>query len=117
MTIFVDEKLSVAPNPTSLPKRMAFTQTLHSSLDQEPIIVAYSLEPQHNVWFEDADGNQQKRILRQETIGKAPQVTVDRMMMVFGPGQGGLLTVEVSQVIRDSDGNVIPSVVVVQLAS
>lgn len=117
MTVFVDQPLSASPNPTSLPKRMEFTHTLHSDLDEEPIIVAYSLDPAHNVWFEDTAGNQQKRILRQETVGKAPQVCVDRIPMVFGPGQGGLLTVEVSQVVRDADGNVLPSVVVVQLQS
>lgn len=117
MTVFVDAKLSASPNPTSLPKRMAFTQTLHSDLDAEPIIVAYSLDPAHNVWFQDTAGNQQKRILRQETIGKAPHVCVDRVPMVLGPGQGGLLTVEVSQVVRDAEGNVLPSVVVLQLKS
>ncbi len=117
MTVFVDEKLSASPNPTSLPKRMEFTQTLHSNLDDEPIIVAYSLDPANNIWFQDGDGNPQKRILRQESIGKAPHVCIDRIPMVFGPGQGGLLTVEVSQVIRDSDGNVLPSLVVVQLQS
>ncbi len=117
MTVFIDEQLSASPNPTSLPKRMEFTQTLRSNLDEEPIIVAYSLGPDHNVWFQDGDGEQQKRILRQESIGKTPHVCIDRIPMVFGPGQGGLLTVEVSQVIRDSDGNVLPSVVVVQLES
>ena len=117
MTVFVDEPLSASPNPTSLPRRMEFTHTLHSDLDEEPIIVAYSLDPAHDVWFEDGEGNRQKRILRPETIGKAPQVCVDRITMVLGPGQGGLLTVEVSQVVRDSEGNVLPGVVVVQLES
>ena len=115
--VTIDVKLSASPNPTSLPKRMEFTQTLHSDLEAEPIIVGYSLDPAHNVWFEDSAGNPQKRILRQETIGQAPHVCVDRIPMVFGPGQGGLLTVEVSQVLRDADGNVLPSVVVVQLQS
>ena len=115
--VTIDVKLSASPNPTSLPKRVELTHTVHSDLDAEPIIVAYSLEPQHNVWFQDAAGNPQKRILRSETIGKSPQVCVDRLPMAFGPGQGGLLTVEVSQVIRDSDGNVMPAVVVLQLQS
>ena len=117
MTVFVDKKLSASPNPTSLPKRIEFTQTLRSNLDEEPIIVAYSLGADHNVWFQDSDGKQLKRILRQETIGKTPHVCVDRIQMVLGPGRGGLLTVEVSQVIRDADGNVLPGVVVVQLES
>ena len=115
MAIFVDEELSASPNPTSLPKRVEFQQTLHSSLDEEAIVCAYSLAQAHNVWFEDADGNLQKRLTREDTIGPAPQQTVDRLPMTFGPGQGGLLTVEVTQAIRDSEGNVIPGLVVVQL--
>ena len=33
MTVFVDEPLSASPNPTSLPRRMEFTHTLHSDLE------------------------------------------------------------------------------------
>jgi hypothetical protein len=115
MAIFVDLDLTASPNPTTLPKRIEFTQTLHSSLDSEPITVQYSLAPAHSIWFEDSDGNRTKQVVREDTIGKAPQVTIDRINMNFGPGIGGLLTVEVSQAIRDSEGNVIPGLCVLQL--
>ncbi len=115
MAIFVDEDLTASPNPTTLPKRVEFQHTVHSSLPSEPILVGYSLAEGHNIWFEDNDGNLTKRVTRNETVGKAPQVCVDRITMTTGAGMGGLLTVEVSQAIRDSEGNVIPGLVVVQL--
>ncbi|HEV8241589.1 MAG TPA: hypothetical protein VGS57_19660 [Thermoanaerobaculia bacterium] len=115
MAIFVDKDLEASPNPTSLPKRVEFTQTLRSSLASEAIVVQYSLSPAHNVWFQDNDNNLTKQVVREDTIGTAPEVTTDRITMATGPGMGGLLTVEVSQAIRDSEGNVIPGLVVVQL--
>ena len=115
MAIFVDDDLTASPNPTTLPKRVEFQHTLHSSLPSEPILVAYSLAEAHNIWFEDGDGNPTKRVVREETVTQAPQVCVDRIPMTTGPGKGGLLTVEVEQSIRDSEGNVIPGLVVIQL--
>jgi hypothetical protein len=115
MAVFVDQDLSASPNPTSLPKRVEFQQTLRSSLASEGIAVQYSLAPAHNVWFEDGDGKPTKQVVREETIGSLPQVCVDRITMTTGPGKGGLMTVEVSQAIRDSEGNVIPGLVVIQL--
>jgi len=117
MAIFVDQDLTASPNPTTLPKRVEFVQTLRSSLASEAIAVQYSLSAAHNVWFEGPDGNLTKQVVREDTIGKAPQVTTDRITMTTGPGMGGMLTVEVSQAIRDSEGNVIPSLVVVQIES
>ncbi|HET9765999.1 MAG TPA: hypothetical protein VFS60_04075 [Thermoanaerobaculia bacterium] len=115
MAIFVDEDLTASPNPTTLPKRVEFQQTLHSSLASEAILCAYSLAEAHNIWFQDQDGSLHKRTIREDTIGKLPQVTTDRITMTTGPGAGGLLTVEVELAIRDSEGNVIPGLVVVQL--
>jgi hypothetical protein len=118
MPISVDKDLSAAPNPTTLPKRVEFRQTLHSTLASEDISVAYSLDPGHNVWFEDSDDKLQKVIVRQETVGMAPQVCVDRLAMALGPGNvGPPLTVEVNQAIRDSQGNVTPSLCVIRIQS
>ena len=117
MAIFVDQDLTASPNPTTLPKRVEFQQTLHSSLDSEEILCAYSMAEAHNIWFQDTDGSLHKRVIREDTIGKVPQVTTDRITMTTGPGVGGMLTVEVSQSIRDSEGNVIPGLVVVQIQS
>ena len=77
--------------------------------------LAYSMAEAHNIWFQDSDGSLHKRVIREDTIGKAPQVTTDRITMTTGPGTGGLLTVEVELAIRDSQGNVTPGLVVVQL--
>ena len=115
MAIFVDQDLAASPNPTTLPKRIEFTQTLHSSLDSEAITCQYSLAAAHNIWFDDGNGNLSKQVVRQDTIGSAPQATVDRITMTTGPGMAGLLTVEVAQSLRDSEGNVTPGLVIVQI--
>jgi hypothetical protein len=115
MAIFVDKDLEASPNPTTLPKRVEFQQTLRSSLASEAIAVQYSLASAHNIWFEDGDGKPTKQVVREDTVGSLPQVCVDRITMTTGPGKGGLMTVEVEQAIRDSEGNVIPGLCVVQL--
>ncbi len=115
MPIFVDVELTATPNPTSLPKRIELQQTLHSTLAAEAITVAYTMAAAHNIWFKDGSGGLVKQILRTDTIGKAPQVCIDRLTMVTGPGSGPLLTVEVTQAIRDSQGNVTPGLCVVQI--
>lgn len=117
MAIEIIVNLAASPNPAKLPKRVEFTQTLQSTLAAEDVLVRYSLDAAHNVWFEDANDKLTKKLTRRETVGSAPQVCVDRLPMTTGPGTGGLLTVEVQQAIRDSEGNVVPDLVVLQLAS
>jgi hypothetical protein len=117
MAITIVENLTATPNPTTIPKRVEFRQTLRSTLPAETITLIYSLEPDHDIWFEDAEGTRVKQLSREETVGKEPQVCVDRLKMVTGPGEGPQLTVEVAQAIRDSQGQVIPDLSVVQIAS
>lgn len=117
MAIFVDQDLAASPNPTTLPKRIEFTQTLHSSLASEAITCQYSLAAAHNIWFQDNDGNLMKTVVREDTVGSSPQVTIDRITLTTGPGMSGLLTVEVAQSLRDSQGNVTPGLVIVQIQS
>ena len=116
MPIVVDVDLTAAPNPTTLPKRVELRYTVHSTLASETLSVSYRLDEGHNVWFEDSDEQPTKRVVREEQVGLAPQVCVDRITMLVGPGgMGPPLTVEVTQAIRDSQGNVTPGLVVVQI--
>ena len=117
MAIFVDQDLTASPNPTTLPKRVEFQQTLRSSRPSEPVRVTYTLAQEHNVGFEDTDGQLQKQIVREETIGSAPQICIDRITMANGPGAGPMVAVEVSQAIIDANNNVIPGLVIVQIES
>ena len=116
MPITVDKPLSAAPNPTTLPKRVEFRYTVHSTQASETIDVGYSLDPGHNVFFEDANEQPTKQVVRQEEVGFASQVCVDRITLVVPEGgQGPPLTVEVTQAIRDSQGNVTPGLVVLRI--
>lgn len=115
MAIQIVANLSATPNPTPLPKRVEFTQTLASNHPPEAIRVVYSLAPAHDVWFEDSDGQIKKEIDREETVATSQQVCVDRLTLVRGAGAGPMLTVEVSQVIVDAQGESITDLVVLQL--
>lgn len=117
MAITIVNNLAASPNPTALPKRVELQQTLQSTLAAEPITVFYSLEAGHQIWFEDGEGQRTKQIQREETVGTSPKVCVDRLQLVYGPGSGPLLTVEIEQAIQDSQGNVIPDLVVLQITA
>jgi hypothetical protein len=117
MAITIVSNLTASPNPTVLPKRVEFQQTLQSTLAAEPIKVFYSLAADHQIWFEDGENQRTKQIEREETVGQSPKVCIDRLPLVYGPGTGPLLTVEIEQAIQDSQGNVIPDLVVLQITA
>lgn len=115
MAIQIRSNLQVSPNPTSLPKRLEFTQTLIGNRDDEAITVSYDLDPAHDVWFEDSSGNPVKSVQRSETVSQVAKVCVDRIVMRRGPGQGPLALVQVNQTITDSSGLTLGDVAVVEL--
>jgi hypothetical protein len=117
MAIIIVNNLTASPNPTTLPKRVELQQTLQSNLASEPVTVVYSLAPGHQIWFQDSNNQLTKQVQRQETVGQAPKVCIDRINLVLGPGTGPLLTVEVEQTVQDSQGTVVPDLVVLQIAT
>jgi hypothetical protein len=117
MAIQIRVPLQASPNPTTLPKRVEFTQTLRSNRDGEPITLTYSLDPAHNVWFQDANGNPTKSVQRDETVSRADQVCVDRIVMQLGPGNGPMAMAQVNQTITDSSGITIGDLVIVRIGT
>jgi hypothetical protein len=115
MAIQIRQHLTASPNPTPLPRRVEFRQTLRSNRPSEAITVVYSLDPVHNVWFQDAAGAATKTITRQETVGQTDQVCIDRIGMQEGPGQGPQDLVQVNQTITGSSGISIPDTCVVEI--
>jgi hypothetical protein len=104
MAIQIQQNLTATPNPTTLPKRLTFQQTLVSDRDSEPIAVVYSLDPAHDVWFEDASGHRTKTIHRADTASQTPKVYRDQITLQRGPGQGPMALVQVDQTVTDSTG-------------
>jgi len=115
MAIQILQNLTATPNPTTLPKRITFQQTLVSDQAAEPIKVVYSLAPAHDVWFEDASGQRTKAIHRADTISQAPKVCRDQITLLRGPGQGPMAMVQVNQTVTDSEGVPLPDVCTLQL--
>jgi len=117
MAIQIQQNLKATPNPTTLPKRLTFQQTLVSDQAAEPIRVVYTLAAAHDVWFEDAHGQRTKTIQREDTIPNTPKVCRDQITLLRGPGQGPMALVQVNQTVTDSEGVPISDVCTVQLSS
>jgi hypothetical protein len=116
MAIQIQKNLQASPNPSALPKRITFAQTLVSDQDAEPITVVYTLAQAHDVWFQDAHGQRAKRIERADTVSQVPKVYRDEITLVRGPGQGPMALVEIDQTVTDSEGVPIPDSCTLQLS-
>ncbi|HEV7669765.1 MAG TPA: hypothetical protein VGS22_14680 [Thermoanaerobaculia bacterium] len=117
MAILIRKNLTASPNPTTLPKRIELSQTLRSTLPEEPITVVYQLAPGHQIWFKDGDNPPAKSFSRPETVGTTDQICRDRVELVIGPGTGPIELVQIDQTITDSFGIPQPDLVLVQIQS
>jgi hypothetical protein len=108
MAIQIRSHLTASPNPTSLPRRIDFHQTLRSNMDGEEITVEYQMDPGHGVWFKDGDGNATKTIQRPLQVTQTDLPELRRITLQKGPGTGPMASVEIDQTITDSSGIKIP---------
>jgi hypothetical protein len=108
MAIQIRAHLTASPNPTSLPRRIDFRQTLRSNMDGEEVVVVYQMDPGHEVWFRDGNGNATKTIQRTLQVSQADQPELTRITLQKGPGTGPMASVEIDQTITDSSGIKIP---------
>jgi hypothetical protein len=108
MAIQIRSHLTASPNPTSLPRRIDFHQTLRSNMDGEEITVEYQMDPGHGVWFKDGDGNATKTIQRTLQVSQADQPVLTRITLQKGKGTWPMESVEIDQTITDSSGIKIP---------
>src|SRR4029077_10740841 len=115
MAIQIRAHLTATPNPTTLPRRIDFRQTLRSNLPSEEIVVVYQLDPDHDVWFQD-NGQLTKSVQRNLTVTQADGVFLARIELQRGPGTGPLTMVEIDQTLTDSSGIRIPDSVVIRFS-
>jgi hypothetical protein len=115
MAIQIRAHLTATPNPTTLPRRIDFRQTLRSNLASEEIAVVYQLDPDHDVWFQD-NGTLTKSVQRNLTVTQADGMVLARIALQRGPGKGPLTMVEVDQTLTDSSGIRIPDSVVIRFS-
>jgi hypothetical protein len=108
MAIQIRAHLTASPNPTTLPRRIDFRQTLRSNIDGEQVVLTFTLDPDHEVWFRDANARLTKTIERTLPVSQVDQAVLTRIMLVKGPGTGPMTLVEVDQAITDSSGTKIP---------
>ena len=108
MAIQIRSHLTASPNPTSLPRRIDFRQTLRSNMDGEEVVVVYQMDPAHDVWFRDGDGNPTKTIQRTLQVSQADQPVLTRIPLQRGPGTGPMVSIQIDQTITDSAGIKIP---------
>ncbi len=115
MAIQIRAHLTATPNPTTLPRRIDFHQTLRSNLPSEEIVAVYQLDPDHDIWFQDGSGKPTKSVQRNLTVTQADGVFLARIVLQRGPGTGPLTMVEIDQTLTDSSGIKIPDSVVVRI--
>ncbi len=108
MAIQIRAHLTAAPNPASLPHRIDFRQTLRSNIDGETVVLLYQMDPDHDVWFKDSDGQPAKSIQRTVQVSRADQPVLTRITLQKGPGTGPMASVEIDETITDSAGIAIP---------
>lgn len=108
MAIQIRAHLTASPNPASLPHRIDFRQTLRSNLNGETVVLLYQLDPGHDVWFRDGDGQPAKSVQRTVQVSRADQQVLTRITLQQGPGTGPMASVEIDQTITDSAGIAIP---------
>ena len=84
MAIQIRAHLTASPNPTTLPRRIDFRQTLRSNLNGgENAVVVYQMNPGHDIWFKDSDDNLTKTI--QRTLQECVIPTADMNSWGFYP--------------------------------
>jgi hypothetical protein len=118
MAIQIRVPLTASPNPTSLPRRIDFHQTLRGNIDGETVLAVYELDPDHDIWFQDANGKPTKTVQRSLEVSQAQadQVFLIRIVMQRGPGTGPLAMVEIDQTLTDSSGIKTPDSFVLNLS-
>ncbi|MFY9823061.1 MAG: hypothetical protein WAM82_16890 [Thermoanaerobaculia bacterium] len=117
MAIQIRSHLTAAPNPTSLPHRIDFRQTLRSNIAGEQIAMEYQMDPDHGVWFKDGNGNATKTIQRTLQVSQTDQPVLTRITLQRGPGTWPMMSVEIDQTITDSTGNKIPDSCVLSIGN
>jgi hypothetical protein len=116
MAIVIVQNLEASPNPTRLPKRVEFRQTLRSTRREgEAIELVYTLAAQIPIYFVDSDGTQVKQISRDENVGPTDQVCVDRITLAQVPGSTAMASVQIDQAIQDAAGLVLTDSCVLSL--
>ena len=108
MAIQIRSHLTATPNPTSLPRRIDFHQTLRSNMSNEQVVLTFQMDPGHNVWFRDGDGKPAKTVQRTVQVSQADQPELIRITLQTGPGDGPMASVEIDQTVTDSAGIKIP---------
>jgi len=104
MAIEITVQLAASPNPTTLPRRVRFMQTLRSDLASERVVMRYVVDGEATgIRFVDADGQPVTTIDRVETVASTPTALEDRIKMVGSPA-GSFEDVQITQLITDSDG-------------
>jgi len=116
MAIQIRVPLTATPNPTTLPRRIDFHQTLRSNIDGETVLAVYELDPDNDIWFQDANGKPTKTVQRTLEVPRTDQVFLTRIMMQRGPGTGPLTMVEIDQTLTDSSGIKLPDSFVLDLS-
>lgn len=99
MAIRIVQNLNAQQEEVRLPIRVHLTQTLASNRDSEQVQIVYTLNDDHDVWFDGPT----KTVTRAETIGRAETPIEHRLKLVHAAGDD-VERATIRQTITDSQG-------------
>jgi hypothetical protein len=99
MAIRIVQNLNAQQEEVRLPIRVHLLQVLASNRDSEQVQIVYSLNDDHDVWFDGPT----KTETRTETIGNAETPIEHRLKLVHAAGDA-VERATIRQVITDSQG-------------
>ena len=105
---------SPASMPFDLPRRIELAQEIQSDQPSERVRVTYRLDPDHDLWFREAEGLV-KSADRTEQASAVPTTFRDRLTLARYRGER-LLTYELRQEIRDEDDRATSRQIVLQIS-
>lgn len=105
MAILLLDDLIATPNPTALPRRVDFKQNVQSTLSAgEEATFTYSLAPDHDVFFEDGEGNRVKEVSREDRIPGDRHLLHNRIAVTLAPGGSPQSLVQITETVADRQG-------------
>ena len=99
MAIRIVQNLNAQQEEVRLPIRIHLTQVLASNRDSEQVQIVYTLNDDHDVWFDGPT----KTVTRTETIGRAQTPIEHRLKLVHAAGDD-IERPTIRQTITDSQG-------------
>jgi hypothetical protein len=105
MSIQITENLVAVPQQVVLPASVTLRQKLISDQTAEGIVVEYSMAPDHEIWFQLADGTRSKSVTFTDNVAGTGSSIAHDARLVRHVGSPVDSSVGIEERITSSDGD------------